>query len=193
MKYYTADTHFCHANVMRLDHRPWDDVDLMNRDMIDLWNDRVSDDDDVYILGDFCFGNAGNWRRILPLLNGRKHLIKGNHDLRAFPEDIAALLAEPPCPYKVVNDGEHFVMMSHYPQIAYMRDSKPNAVMLYGHVHNTIEFAGVKDAVRAMQARCHDAGFDYQGQMYNCWCGFFGWAPATLEEVLANEQAKALG
>ena len=49
---------------MRYDRRPWDDVELMDRDMIDLWNDRVSDSDDVYVIGDFVFGNAGNWRRI---------------------------------------------------------------------------------------------------------------------------------
>ena len=189
MNFYTADVHFCHANVMRYDHRPWDDVELMDRDMIDLWNDRVSDSDDVYVIGDFVFGNSGNWRRILPLLNGRIHLITGNHDLHGFPDDIAALLAEPPVPYKVINDGDHFVLMSHYPQISYLRDIKPNTIMLYGHVHDTVEFAGVKNAVRAMRECCREEGFDYQGRLYNCWCGFFDWAPATLEEVLPCEEA----
>ena len=41
MNYYTADTHFCHANVMRYDNRPWDDVDVMEANMIERWNRKV--------------------------------------------------------------------------------------------------------------------------------------------------------
>ncbi len=193
MNYYTADLHFCHENVIRYEDRPWDTADSMELDMIERWNRKVTADDDVYILGDFAFGNSGNWRRILPQLNGRKHLIIGNHDLRGrFPDDIVAILAEPPVPYKVIKDGEYHVLMSHYPMVSYQHDSKPGTLMFYGHVHNTPEFDAVKAAVKTMKERCRAAGFDYQGRLYNCWCGFFGWAPATLEEVLANEHAGCL-
>ena len=192
MNYYTADTHFCHANVMRYDNRPWDDVDTMEADMIERWNRKVGAGDDVYILGDFCFGNSEDWRRILPQLNGRKHLIKGNHDLRKFPDDILAMLAEPPRPYTLVEDGGYRIVMSHYPMISYYNDHNPQTLMFYGHVHKTIEAGAVTDAVKVMKERCRAEGFDYQGNLYNCWCGFFDWAPATLGEVLASEGARAL-
>ena len=168
MNYYIADTHFCHAKALSYDGRPWDDIDAMESDMIGRWNRKVGAKDDVYIIGDFCFGHAENWRRILPQLNGRKHLIKGNHDLRRYPDDILEMLADP--------------------MISYHNDSDPQTLMFYGHVHTTIEFGAVKDAVTAMKERCRAEGFDYQGKLYNCWCGFFDWAPATLEEVLKSSQ-----
>ena len=45
--------------------------------MIQNWNKTVSDRDIVYHLGDVFFGKG---HRALPLLNGRKRLILGNHD-----------------------------------------------------------------------------------------------------------------
>lgn len=188
MNYYTSDLHFCHENVLRYDGRPWDDINSMEYDMIDWWNKKITSDDDVYILGDLCFGNAGNWRRIVPQLNGRKHLIIGNHDLRGqFPEDIVAMFAEPPVPYKVVKDGDYYVLMSHYPMISYHHDSNPNTLMFYGHVHNTPEFDAVMESVNTMKECCQAVGFDYRGRLYNCWCGFYGWVPASLMEVLTNK------
>ena len=192
MNYYTADTHFCHARAISYDGRPWDDVDAMEADMIERWNRKVGAKDDVYIIGDFCFGHAENWRRILPQLRGRKHLVKGNHDLRKYPDDILSMLAEPPAPLMFVRDNGYKIVMSHYPMISYNNDSDPQTLMFYGHVHTTIEFGAVKEAVKAMKERCCAEGFDYQGNLYNCWCGFFDWAPATLEEVLANEGARSL-
>jgi len=190
MNYYIADAHFCHVNILKYDSRPWDDVDSMESDMIALWNGKVTDSDDIYILGDFCWGSSENWRRILPQLKGKKHLIKGNHDLRKFPEDILGFFEEEPVPCMEIKDGEHNVIMCHYPMISYRHDSKPDTVMLYGHVHTTPEFYAVAESVKKMRECCVASGFDYQGQLYNCWCGFFGWAPASLDEILNNRYAK---
>lgn len=55
MNYYIADTHFGHENVILLDSRPFVTVDEMDREMIERWNEKVQDADDVYILGDFCY------------------------------------------------------------------------------------------------------------------------------------------
>ncbi len=188
MNYYIADMHFCHKNILAYDSRPWDDIESMEKGMIDLWNKRVTDEDDVYILGDFCWGGTGKWRSILSSLNGRKHLITGNHDLKKYPEDILALLAEKPTPYMEIVDGDYRVDMSHYPMISYNHDVYEHTVMLYGHVHTTLEFKAVCEAVKTMREQCLAVGLDYKGHLYNCWCGFFDWAPATLEEIINNKQ-----
>lgn len=47
--------------------------------MIDNWNRVVGKDDKVYHLGDVAIGRAG--LDIVGRLNGRKVLIKGNHDI----------------------------------------------------------------------------------------------------------------
>lgn len=48
MIYYTADTHFGHANVVEMCERPYPDVDAMNEAMIAAWNERVHGNDTVY-------------------------------------------------------------------------------------------------------------------------------------------------
>ena len=80
MNLYISDLHFGHSNVLNFDHRPFADRDEMDRVMISLWNSRVSADDHVYIVGDFCYrsGNTADW--YLRQLKGHKHLVIGNHD-----------------------------------------------------------------------------------------------------------------
>jgi calcineurin-like phosphoesterase family protein len=59
--------------------RPWDSVEEMDEAMIDNWNRVVKPGDRVYHLGDVVI----NRKALVTLnrLNGRKVLIKGNHDI----------------------------------------------------------------------------------------------------------------
>lgn len=186
MKYYIADTHLCHANIIRLDKRPFKDVDEMEREIIARQNARVQKSDEVYILGDFCWKTADDWRRILPKLNGKKFLIKGNHDLNHMPTDIRNMFEGPVMGIKEIKDGDRTVIMSHYPLLSYKHDYDENVYMLYGHVHCTMEFDAIKEAVKTVTAVNHKAGYDYKGQLYNCWCGYLNYAPATLDEIINN-------
>ena len=90
MNLYISDLHFGHKNVILFDHRPFSDVDTMDHCLIQLWNSRVSADDDVYIVGDFCYrsGRTPDW--YLRQLNGHKHLIIGNHDKATLDCENAA-------------------------------------------------------------------------------------------------------
>lgn len=184
-KFYIADTHFGHKNILRFDQRPWFDLSAMEDDMVCLWNKKVRKCDEVYILGDFCWGTADDWRKLLPRLHGRKFLIRGNHDLKQIPEDIRRMFVEV-CDYKEVHDGEYLICMSHYPMLAYKHDSNPFSLMFYGHVHKTMEFDALNDAIALYKEQCKKNMYSYQGKLYNCWCGFYGYAPAFLSEILAN-------
>ena len=46
--FYTSDTHFCHANIIRLCNRPFKDVDYMNEKLIENWNKVVPEDGTVF-------------------------------------------------------------------------------------------------------------------------------------------------
>lgn len=48
--------------------------------LIQRWNSRVSYDDEVYILGDVTMKGAELAAECLSSLQGKKHLVKGNHD-----------------------------------------------------------------------------------------------------------------
>ena len=79
MNYYIADTHFGHDNIRRLSNRPFETIEEMDNTIIDNWNSRVNDNDDIYILGDFSY-KSEDPILFLKQLIGRKHLIVGNHD-----------------------------------------------------------------------------------------------------------------
>ena len=61
----------------------------MDEAMISLWNQRVNRDDNVYILGDFCYRNEKSAEWYLSQLKGHKHLVLGNHDTRLLDNEIA--------------------------------------------------------------------------------------------------------
>lgn len=77
--YFTSDTHFGHANILKYCNRPFKDIADMNTRMIQMWNERVKPDDTVYHLGDFAMGQKQNIY-IRQRLNGTIILVKGNHD-----------------------------------------------------------------------------------------------------------------
>ena len=79
MIYFTADTHFDHANIIHFCNRPFARVEEMNEILIANWNRKVHGNDTVYILGDMFFRTADP-EPILRQLKGKKHLIIGNHD-----------------------------------------------------------------------------------------------------------------
>lgn len=84
--WFIADTHFGHSNVCKFTRndgsplRPWDDVLEMDEALIDNWNSVVKDGDLVIHAGDVCFSGQ-RYDVIMPRLKGRKHLVRGNHDL----------------------------------------------------------------------------------------------------------------
>lgn len=69
MIYYTSDLHLGHANIIKLCHRPFADVDEMNAVLITNWNARVANSDTVYICGDLMFRSAIDPELFLRQLN----------------------------------------------------------------------------------------------------------------------------
>ena len=57
-KFYIADWHYGHANIMAYDNRPFTWVDDMNKALVERWNRVVSPGDIVYVgryvLGSVC-------------------------------------------------------------------------------------------------------------------------------------------
>lgn len=80
-----SDPHFYHNNICKFTNydgskvRPWDDAETMTEEMIQWYNECVSDQDRVYILGDVAFTAAG-MKACVSRLKGRKVLVPGNHD-----------------------------------------------------------------------------------------------------------------
>ena len=89
--FLVSDTHFGHVGVTKFlakdgltKLRPWDTTEEMDDAMVANWNSVVGPKDMVYHLG----GVAINRKALSTLyrLNGRKVLIKGNHDIFSLAE-----------------------------------------------------------------------------------------------------------
>lgn len=77
--FFTSDPHYWHANVIKYCDRPFKDVEEMNEKLVYNWNSVVTENDTVYVLGDFSF--AGRSVEIYThRLLGEKVLVPGNHD-----------------------------------------------------------------------------------------------------------------
>lgn len=118
MIYYTSDLHFGHKNIIQLTSRPFSSVEEMDEVLIKNWNNKVTKNDLVYILGDFTWYNSVEKNlKILERLNGTKHLILGNHDpankikplLHCFNNIVF-----PTC-YEEIHDSGNDVVLCHYP------------------------------------------------------------------------------
>lgn len=79
-RFFTADLHLGHHNIIDYCGRPFRDADEMNAALIERWNEAVADDDEVIVLGDFAMGRLDDTLALVGLLHGRKVLLAGNHD-----------------------------------------------------------------------------------------------------------------
>ena len=80
MIYITSDLHFNHDKSFIYQPRGFSSVEEMNNQIIKNWNEIITGNDEVYILGDLMLGDTDKGIELFNQLNGIKHLIKGNHD-----------------------------------------------------------------------------------------------------------------
>lgn len=129
--FFIADTHFKHAKILKYDKtrgQRFNSLQEHDEYLIEKWNEKVGPQDEVYHLGDFSFGHEAQVRA---RLNGKIHLILGNHDYRrknslgragfASVQDVLYL--------KKMN-----TFLSHYPHYSWPK-SYHGCIHLFGHVH----------------------------------------------------------
>ena len=84
MRFFTADQHLGHVNIISFCVRPFASVEAMNEALLANWTDTVSEDDEIWVLGDVAMGRIAETLPPIAALPGRKHLVPGNHD-RCWP------------------------------------------------------------------------------------------------------------
>lgn len=175
--FYISDLHFGHSNIIRYDHRPYKNANEMDQDLIKKWNDAVSDEDTVYILGDISWHNEDKTVEIFKQLKGRKILIKGNHD---YISNVLAKCFDRIVDYAEINDNGTKVVVSHYP-MPFWNGQFRDTVHLYGHVHNSHQWniceSWIEEArqLQAIPMRMYNVG---------CMMDWMGYTPRTLNEII---------
>ena len=169
MVFFTADTHFDHANILQLCNRPFETVEQMNETIIENWNRKILGNDTVYIMGDMFF-RSKDPEAILRRLHGKKHLTIGKHDTWIKHVDVDKYFKEVSY-YITSTDGQHGLAMCHYPQVCWAHQNR--FYMVHGHIHantdnNYWPLLTVRDRVL-------NAGVDING-----------FEPVTFEELYDN-------
>jgi len=123
-----ADTHFFHANIGQYCDRPEDWQDLI----LENWNRLIQPGDIVFHLGDLALGKKEDTEALVPLLNGKLYLMRGNHDRRgkAFYDKLGITLV--PDPFQMITSKELCLFFSHRP----IMPLEPGVLNLHGHTHN---------------------------------------------------------
>ena len=145
----TSDTHFNHTNIIKYTNRPFENTKIMDETIINNWNSVVDENDIVWHLGDFAFGDttvdANGKRRnrfdvireYLPQLNGKINLVLGNHDRRMGKSPSEDIKLYMDLGFNKVYDMpvifNDFFILSHEPKWISNGDAYVN---IFGHVHN---------------------------------------------------------
>ena len=153
--FFTADLHIGHANILKYcpETRPFANVDEMNATIAKNWNAVVKGGDTVYLVGDVMFGAFDAGMEVLNALNGRIHLIVGNHDqsrIMRSPDDTNVNRnlfiwrfesVRHQAMIKVPDDtaprGRQLIFLNHYAMRVWDQQGH-GAWQLFGHSHGTL-------------------------------------------------------
>lgn len=170
MIYFTADTHFDHANIIRFCNRPFAAVEEMNEALIANWNRKVHANDTVFIMGDMFFRTADP-EPILQRLKGKKHLIIGNHDSQWMKKVDLDRWFVSVQPYLETSDGQHTITMCHFPMVTWNHQSR--SFMIHGHIHENTDM----DYWPLLVTR---------DRILNAGCDINNFEPVTFDELVEN-------
>lgn len=150
MIYFTSDTHFCHNKPFLYEPRGFKSIEEHDETIVRNWNSIVKPEDEVYHLGDVMLIDSEKGIKYLKNLNGKIHLILGNHCTntkielyKQCPNIVSIDYA------KEIKIGKNYFWLCHYPTItANYDDNKPWAkhlINIYGHTHQTEKFYRIKE------------------------------------------------
>ena len=134
--YYGSDIHLGHNNILSFCKRPFKDLEEMRASFIGECYSLLTDEDDVYLLGDIAFNKVKESLDLLLDCPGNFYLIIGNHDSKTV---IKHPLWKDTFYLKDVKDPEADlpVTICHYP-IEHWDKRRYGSIHLHGHTHGNI-------------------------------------------------------
>lgn len=149
MKWFTADFHLSHKNIIKYCDRPFKNVEEMNATILDNLFKSVNRGDTLYFLGDLTFDKkiANNFFNVLKDIE--IHFIIGNHDssqVIKIVQDRCTSVSQ----IKNIRIEEQSITLCHYAMRVWHK-SHFNSWQLYGHSHGNLSGIGKQ----------YDVGVDY--------------------------------
>lgn len=175
--YFSSDHHFYHSKILTYCNRPFKCASEAAEVMLERWNSTVKSNDSIYYLGDLAFLSKSQMKRFVPKLNGKIHIVQGNHDYYVNKPGIAErfewvknyfdLTIQDP----EAKGGKQLIVLCHYPLLSW-RNMSYWTWMLHGHCHSSIN--NVNEKIKRL-----DVGVDN-----------FNFYPVSYEQVKQIMQKK---
>ena len=203
MNYYISDLHFfCRSQIdnggRNYDGRPFKTLEEMHKRILTRWNEKITNGDNVYILGDIAMrGKNDQLIALIAQLKGRKVLIQGNHD--DLSDYRLKQVFSTVCDYKELSDSyggkSYKLVLSHYPILMWNGQHK-GSILLYGHTHVTREDVYFQKCLQGMREEFFEnrEGTEQELLAINvgCMMPYMNYEPRSLRELLEsiNQNAK---
>lgn len=178
--YLSSDTHFGHDRGFIYEPRGFSNIQEHDEIIVEKFNSIVRPEDDLYLLGDQMLGDNEHGLNCLRQLNGKLHVLWGNHDTDVRKELYKTL----PNVVEILGYAGMFkyrkwrFYLSHYPTITdNLNDfSKPweQVKCLYGHTHQKTNFYNDNPLLYHVGADSHD-----------CY-------PVSIDQIIEDIKAKFL-
>ena len=150
--WFTADTHFGHANIVKFGQRPFmneeeklkaetdprghwkvskETIRKHDESLIQTINELVMPDDTFWVLGDFCWGKEKEAASYLNRIVCKNvHFVWGNHDHSSVGKLFKSETSQ-----GIIRVNGQLIWLNHYPMRSW--DGRFHGSWhLYGHVHN---------------------------------------------------------
>lgn len=156
--YLSSDLHIGHDREFIWKVRGFSSIEDMNESIIENFNSIVKPDDELYLLGDLCLGpDLENNREYLSRLNGRLHLVYGNHDTerrkqmyQELPNFVEATHA------MAIKYRKYHFYLSHYPTLVGNFEERRKLYCLCGHLHTDNKFLQMSDCIYHVDPEAHN-------------------------------------
>lgn len=142
MIYISSDCHFGHDKPFVWESRGFESVEEMNETIIKNFNSVVSDEDDLYLLGDVIMGKTDETIEYLKRLKGKIHIVLGNHDTSDRRKRYAELDNVVEVVWAtLIRHKKYHIFMSHFPTFTINEDIedihslKQCTLNFFGHTH----------------------------------------------------------
>lgn len=141
MKIFCSDLHFHHKRICEFtDRHKFTTPEKHTEWLINIWNRDVKPNDEVWHLGDFSFSSRyDEVRDIVEQLNGKIHMIKGNHcDSRIMRKLYDNGHIEFFEQYKEIKIGDQTAVLFHFPITSWHKQGY-GSWHLHGHCHGNLK------------------------------------------------------
>lgn len=160
----TSDLHLGHKNILKFCNRPYSSLEEMHYKMFEGFNSIIKPNDLVYCLGDFSFDNPLQFTK---RLNGKWHLIRGNHDHKQHVVGAFEWVKD----VFMLKSKDYMVFMSHYAHRIWPQ-SHYGCYHAFGHSHGNLP----------NQGRSMDVGIDANNYL-----------PVALEDFIKKLEKEPYG